>query len=377
MRRSCRPHVLISSPPYRAGLVIHPSPHLFAHPRTPPPRPSPAAMARLLALAGTAALAAALRDTDLAVTGEAIAAINAQRPSWVAGENIKFLNATVLDVKRLLGTRVGTKEQKEKFAALEIRVAVADALPVAFNATANWPKCASIIGAVRDQSDCGCCWAFGSTESFNDRMCIVHGYTSLLSPSDTCSCCNSKHGCSSGGCNGGFTEDAANYFVKTGLVTGDNNPSVGTGSSCFPYQLKMCDHHEGGPYPACPSICSPGECATPACPADSASPKCSEKGYTAATWAKDKHFAKKAYGVSGVDAIATDIMTNGPVSASFTVYSDLLTYKSGVYSKTSGATPLGGHAVKILGWGNEGGQEYVFARPEWRRRANIAHAAAY
>ena len=148
-------------------------------------------MARLLALAGTAALAAALRDTDLAVTGEAIAAINAQRPSWVAGENIKFLNATVLDVKRLLGTRVGTKEQTEKFAALEIRVAVADALPVAFNATANWPKCASIIGAVRDQSDCGCCWAFGSTESFNDRMCIVHGYMSLLSPQDTCSCCNS------------------------------------------------------------------------------------------------------------------------------------------------------------------------------------------
>ena len=142
----------------------------------------------------------------------------------------------------------------------------------------------------------------------------------------------------------------------------------------------QCDHHEGGPYPACPSICSPGECATPACPADSANPKCSEAGYTVATWAKDKHFAKKAYGVSGVDAIMTDIMTNGPVSASFTVYSDLLTYKSGVYSKTAGATPVGGHAVKILGWGNEGGQESVFPRRERegdreRRRAKRAQLA--
>ena len=172
-------------------------------------------------------------------------------------------------------------------------------------------------------------------------------------------------------------------------MTGDNNPSVGTGSSCFPYQLKQCDHHEGGPYPACPSICSPGECATPACPADSANAKCSEAGYTAATWAKDKHFAKKAYGVSGVDAIATDIMTNGPVSAAFTVYSDFLTYKSGVYVKTAGATPLGGHAVKILGWGNEGGQDYwlvdnsvrchacTHARTLARTRMHATHARTH
>ena len=48
-----------------------------------------------------------------------------------------------------------------------------------------------------------------------------------------------RAGCSSGGCDGGFTEDAGAYFVKTGLVTGDNNPAVGSGSSCFPYQLKQ------------------------------------------------------------------------------------------------------------------------------------------
>jgi len=43
-------------------------------------------------------------------------------------------------------------------------------------------------------------------------------------------------------------------------------------------------------------------------------------------------------------------MTNGPVEAAFTVYSDFESYKGGVYQYTSG-DELGGHAVKILGWG--------------------------
>jgi len=42
-------------------------------------------------------------------------------------------------------------------------------------------------------------------------------------------------------------------------------------------------------------------------------------------------------------------MTNGPVEAAFTVYSDFLSYKSGVYKHVSGDEE-GGHAIKILGW---------------------------
>lgn len=47
-------------------------------------------------------------------------------------------------------------------------------------------------------------------------------------------------------------------------------------------------------------------------------------------------------------------MTNGPAEAAFTVYEDFLSYKSGVYKHTSGSA-LGGHAVKIMGWGTEDG----------------------
>jgi cathepsin B len=62
--------------------------------------------------------------------------------------------------------------------------------------------------------------------------------------------------------------------------------------------------------------------------------------------------------------IQTEIETNGPVEASFTVYEDFLTYKSGVYHHVSGAS-LGGHAIKILGWGVEGGVGYWLAANSW------------
>ena len=47
-----------------------------------------------------------------------------------------------------------------------------DALPVNFDARENWPECANVINFVRDQSDCGSCWAHGTTEALNDRACI-------------------------------------------------------------------------------------------------------------------------------------------------------------------------------------------------------------
>jgi cathepsin B len=62
--------------------------------------------------------------------------------------------------------------------------------------------------------------------------------------------------------------------------------------------------------------------------------------------------------------IQTEIITSGPVTASFTVYEDFLTYKSGVYHHISG-TKLGSHSVKIIGWGEESGVSYWLVANSW------------
>ena len=57
-------------------------------------------------------------------------------------------------------------------------------------------------------------------------------------------------------------------------------------------------------------------------------------------------------------------MTNGPVETGFLVYEDFIAYSSGIYKYTEGSL-LGGHAVKVLGWGTENGIEYWIAANSW------------
>merc|ERR1712135_114102 len=72
-------------------------------------------------------------------------------------------------------------------------------IPTSFDSATNWPQCAKVIGDIRDQSDCGCCWAFAGAEAASDRMCITSNAALLmpLSAQDVCFCASSD------GCNGG------------------------------------------------------------------------------------------------------------------------------------------------------------------------------
>jgi len=62
--------------------------------------------------------------------------------------------------------------------------------------------------------------------------------------------------------------------------------------------------------------------------------------------------------------MAADIQKNGPIEVAFDVYQDFLTYKSGVYQQSSGSL-LGGHAVKMIGWGTENGLDYWLCQNSW------------
>jgi hypothetical protein len=96
-------------------------------------------------------------------------------------------------------------------------------------------------------------------------------------------------------------------------------------------------------------------------------PKCSHKcvdGYTG-NFAQDKHFGSVAYRIPANEkAIMNEIYKNGPVEGAFIVYEDFPTYKSGVYSHHTGEA-LGGHAIRVLGWGEENGEKYWLCGNSW------------
>ncbi|XP_060845449.1 cathepsin B-like cysteine proteinase 6 [Rhopalosiphum padi] len=219
--------------------------------------------------------------------------------------------------------------------------------PKKFDARKYWRHCKT-IGTVRDQGNCGSCWAFGTTGAFSDRLCIASKgkYNQLVSTEELTFCCRN---CGYG-CNGGLPIRAWLYFRSHGLVSGgDYNSAEG----CQPYQVAPCHHHtkiEG----SCDSL--PRE----------KNHKCIKKCYGNKTidYNSDHVKTKDAYYLS-FGAIQNDVLTYGPVEASFLVYDDFLHYKSGVYSKTENATLLSGHSVKLIGWGVEDGVDYWLMVNSW------------
>jgi len=141
------------------------------------------------------------------------------------------------------------------------------------------------------------------------------------------------------GCDGGNPIDAFDYWVRFGLCTGGNYENH---RGCKPYPFPPCAHHVNSTL----APCSDPEFNTPQC-----EEKCQESYKI--PYAQDKYFGQEYYvfeDEDNVTAIQMDILKNGPVVATFDVYEDFLSYKEGVYKYTTGKL-LGGHAVRVLGWG--------------------------
>jgi len=235
------------------------------------------------------------------------------------------------------------------------------AVPESFDSETNWPKCAKIIGDIRDQSNCGCCWAFAGAEAASDRMCIASDAKLVVPLSAQDICFNSNFD----GCDGGQISTPWNYIKRSGVVSGGQNKGDGPFGSgfCSAFSLPHCHHHgptKSDPYPAentpgCPSASSPR--GPKSCDSDAKSPH--------DDFASDKYsFSGKVSSASGPAAIKQFMMEGGPCEVAFTVYTDFENYDSGIYKHESGSF-AGGHAVKMVGWGVENGQEYWKVANSW------------
>ena len=188
-------------------------------------------------------------------------------------------------------------------------------LPETFDGRKEWPNC---VQAIRDQERCGSCWAFSAAVAFSQRICkVTEGKTKVvLSPQHSVSCDPNNFGC-----NGGYLDKTWAFYENPGVVDDD----------CFPY--------ESGTTTKCISECRNG-----------------------AEWKTYK--AKNSKALSDIDTIKQDLVENGYVQTGFTVYSDFMSYKSGIYEHKSGYV-MGGHAVVIVGWGVENGVNYWIVQNSW------------
>jgi len=300
--------------------------------------------------------------------------------TWKAGFSPRFDGLPLSAMKSLTGVKEDSHAMVMALPKHNSTIQDTD-IPDSFDSATNWPQCSTVINDIRDQSNCGCCWAFGGASAASDRLCIATNASIQvpLSAQDICFCASSD------GCGGGQITTPWSHIASAGVVTGGQQKFTGSGQDpdnfagkgfCADFSLPHCHHHgpQGSdPFPAEGATGCPSE-SSPSCPSTCGSDaKAPHSDFKADKYTFAKASGRKLLGggggaavehASGEAGIQKAIMEGGPVETAFTVYTDFANYVSGIYHHVSGPVE-GGHAVRIVGWGVEGGKKYWKVANSW------------
>jgi len=179
------------------------------------------------------------------------------------------------------------------------------------------------VTPVKDQGQCGSCWAFGTTGDIEGVTFLKTGKLVSLSEQELVSCDTKEDQ----GCQGGLQENAFAYIQKTGLTTEKD----------YPY--------------------TSGEGTTGKC-----KKKKIEKPLTFI-----KGFTQISKGKNGEAAIKTALPKSGPITIGINA-GPMQDYNSGIDSprecKGTKKSDLD-HAVLIVGYGVQGGKKYWKIKNSW------------
>jgi len=178
----------------------------------------------------------------------------------------------------------------------------------------DWVAKGAVTG-VKDQGQCGSCWAFSAVASTEGTIQIAHGQLTSLSEQELVDCAGTYGNL---GCNGGLMDRAFKYMEANGLCT----------ESAYPYTAKD------------------GTCKKTSC--------------TAAPYTKISGYVDVAHTETALGA-ANDIE---PVSIAIEAdQAGFQLYKSGVFSAVCGNTL--DHGVTLVGYGTDNGDDYWKVKNSW------------
>ncbi len=176
------------------------------------------------------------------------------------------------------------------------------------------------------QGRCGSCWSFGSAETLESHWALKTGFLHVLSEQNILDCTPNPQQCGgTGGCSGGTAELAYDRLAKSG----EGLASEWT----YPYTSWHGDNFQ----------CHYN--------ASETAPVATVTGYTKLD---SNEFAPLMNAIANV----------GPVSISVEAVL-WRNYESGVFDGCNQTNPDIDHAVQLVGYGNENGQDYWLVRNSW------------
>ncbi|MEI8332202.1 MAG: C1 family peptidase [Methanomicrobiales archaeon] len=214
--------------------------------------------------------------------------------SWEVAEyeeNV-FRGWTVEEAKNFLGAIL--PEEFDYIPSVEAKANLPGSL--------SWAE-ASCDHGVRNQGNCGSCWAFAVSGMLSDRCCLQGHDHGWLAPQDLVSC--DKH---SQGCNGGWCTWALDYVISAGGLVDE---------ACFPYKAQNV---------ACAKTCADG------------SPL--------------KRYCNCVGGYKICDSVEKikTCLASGPIAVAFGVCNSFFSYKGGIYKCDCNGRYAGLHAVLAMGF---------------------------